>query len=256
MSRAARSAPPARGPAGSPWRERRLSGRRLLCGGLVKGFTGFGGALVMAPIFTFVLDPAQTLGTVVTINVATAWQLLGRSWASMQAGVILPMAGACALLTPVGIALVLLLDPASERRIVGGAILASGVALLCGWRRAKPPRLTQTMLVGALSGVMNGIAGVGGPPAALWLLAGRDGAARDRAGLIVYVALTQTAVAAMAFAAGVLDGGAVLRALWLAPIHIGGTLAGTRLFSTAPDMVVRIAMIVSIIVLGAVTVLL
>lgn len=59
----------------------------------------------------------------------------------------------------------------------------------------------------------------------------------------------------MALTAGVLDGVAILRALWLAPIHVGGTLAGARLFSTAPDLAVRIAMIVSIIVLGAITVL-
>ncbi len=221
--------------------------------GIIKGFTGFGGSLVMAPLFIVVLSPAQTLGTVVAVNVATAWQLLRQSWGCMQPEVVLPMAAACALATPAGIALVLLVDPATGRRIIGVAVLASGIALLSGWRRLRPPRMTNTLLVGALSGIMNGLAGVGGPPAALWLLAGRDGAARDRAGLIVYVALTQAAVAAMIIVAGVLDGPALLRALLLAPLHVAGTLAGARLFHTVPDTTVRITAIVIIVVLGAYT---
>ena len=221
--------------------------------GIVKGLTGFGGALVMAPIFSVVLSPAQTLGTVVTINVVTAWQLLRPSWHAMQPRLVLTMATAAALATPAGIALVMVLEPAEGRRIVGLAVLTSGLALLGGWRRRRPPRLSATLLVGAVSGVMNGLAGVGGPPAALWLLAGRDGAARDRAGLIVFVALTQTTVAAMALVAGVIDGATLLRALWMAPLHVAGTLAGARLFHVIPDGTARVTAIILIIGLGAVT---
>ena len=221
--------------------------------GIIKGFTGFGGALVMAPVFLTLLSPGETLGTVVAVNVATAWQLLRPSWRAMQPRVVLPMAAACAAATPAGIALILVLDPASGRRIVGTAVLLSGIALLVGWRRVRSPNLAATLLVGALSGVMNGLAGVGGPPAALWLLAGRDGAVRDRSGLIVYVALTQTTVAAMAAYAGVIGGATVLRALALVPLHVLGTWVGAHLFHKAPDRTARFAAILVIVVLGAVT---
>lgn len=218
--------------------------------GLTKGFTGFGGALVMAPLFTLVLDPRQTLGIVVAINVATAWQLFVPSWRDMQREVVLPMALACALATPFGVAAIVLVDPALGRRIIGLAVLASGAALLSGWRRFGPPRLASTLLVGAVGGVLNGLAGIGGPPAALWLLAGRDGASRDRAGLIVYVALTQFAAAAVAAIGGALDLVALESALWLAPLYVVGTYAGARLFHLAPERVVRVAIIVIIIGLG------
>ena len=221
--------------------------------GIIKGFTGFGGALVMAPVFLTLLSPGETRGTVVAVNVATAWQLLRPSWSAMQPRVVLPMAAACAAATPAGIALILVLSPTSGRRIVGTAVLVSGIALLVGWRRKRAPGLAATLLVGALSGVMNGLAGVGGPPAALWLLAGRDGAARDRSGLIVYVALTQTTVAAMAAYAGVICGATVLRALSLVPLHVLGTWMGAHLFHKAPDRTVRLAAILIIVVLGAVT---
>jgi hypothetical protein len=221
--------------------------------GLIKGFTGFGGALVMAPLFTLVLTPRETLGMVVAVNVATAWQLLAPSWKTMQRRIVLPMALASALATPLGVAAVILIDAALSRRMIGIAVLASGLALLSGWRRVGPPRLANTLLIGALGGILNGLAGIGGPPAALWLLAGRDGASRDRAGLIVYVALTQAATAAVAAAAGALNVVALYSVLWLAPLHILGTEVGARLFKLAPEGAARIAAIMIIISLGGVT---
>ena len=226
-----------------------------LAAGLIKGFTGFGGALVMAPLFTLVLNPRETLGVVVAVNVATAWQLYAPSWRTMQRAVVLPMALACALATPIGVAAIVLVAPAFGRRLIGVAVLASGLALLSGWRRHGAPRLLGTLAVGAVGGILNGLAGIGGPPAALWLLAGREGASRDRAGLIVYVALTQAAAAAVAAVAGALDIGALESALWLAPLYVAGTYAGAHLFTLAPEKVVRIAAIAMIVGLGGVAVL-
>ncbi|MDR3531365.1 MAG: sulfite exporter TauE/SafE family protein, partial [Rhodopila sp.] len=153
----------------------------VLGAGVVKGFTGFGGSLIMAPLFSLVMSPSQTLGTVVVVNLATAWQMLGPSWRAMRGRVVLPMSAACALATPLGVAAVLMLDPTLVRRTIGVAVLVSGLALLGGWQRVKPPRLLGTIAVGVVGGLLTGLSGMGGPPAALWLLSGRDGAARDRA---------------------------------------------------------------------------
>ncbi len=226
-----------------------------LAAGLIKGFTGFGGALVMAPLFTLVLTPRETLGVVVAVNVATAWQLFAPSWRTMQRGVVLPMSLACALATPIGVAAIVLVAPTLGRRMIGFAVLASGLALLSGWRRRGTPRLLSTLVVGAVGGILNGLAGIGGPPAALWLLAGRDGALRDRAGLIVYVALTQAAAAAVAAVVGALNIDALKSALWLAPLYIAGTYAGAHLFNLAPERIVRIAAIALIVGLGGVAAL-
>ena len=37
--------------------------------GLVRGFTGFGGALVMAPVLLTVIDPISTTAIVIIVNV-------------------------------------------------------------------------------------------------------------------------------------------------------------------------------------------
>jgi hypothetical protein len=53
---------------------------------------------------------------------------------------------------------------------------------------------------------------------------------RDRAGLIVYVVLTQAGTALAAALVGALDTAALLRAAWLAPLYMAGTWFGTALF--------------------------
>lgn len=230
-----------------------ILGVTALIAGIVKGFTGFGGALVMAPLFALDLGPRETLGTVVAINLVTAWQLLRPSWRNMQRDIVLPMAGASAIATPLGIVAVMMLDPQTGCRVIGLGVLACGVALMRGWRRKGSPRLSITLLVGVLGGILNGLAGIGGPPAALWLLAGKEGAGRDRAGLIVYVALTQTATAILAVLTGALGVVEIERTLWLAPLYFIGTTFGARLFTVVPEKAVRQAVILLIILLGAST---
>jgi len=220
--------------------------------GVLRGFTGFGGALVTAPVCTVLLGPAASLGTVVAVNLLTAWQMLGASWRTMQRGLVLPMAGAAAVATPLGVAAVLWLEPELVRHLVGWAVVGSGLLLLVGWHRQGPARLPGTLVVGVAGGVLNGLAGIGGPPAALWLLAGDGGAACDRAGLVIYVVLTQAATAAVAAGTGVLDREALLRAVWLAPLYMVGTWGGAALFRRAPERLFRVVAVWTVLVLGAV----
>jgi uncharacterized membrane protein YfcA len=56
-----------------------------LAAGVLRGFTGFGGALAMAPVFAVLLGPAASLGTVVAVNLLTSWQMLGASWRGCSA---------------------------------------------------------------------------------------------------------------------------------------------------------------------------
>jgi len=130
-------------------------------------------------------------------------------------------------------------------------LVGSALLLLLGWRRRCEAWVLGTLAVGAAGGVLNGLAGIGGPPAAAWLLAGRSGAARDRASLIVYVALTQAATALAAALAGALDGEALLRAAWLAPLYMVGTWAGAALFHRASEEAFRMTAAGAVLLLGA-----
>lgn len=154
--------------------------------------------------------------------------------------------------TPLGVAVVLWLDAELARHLAGWAVVGSGLILLAGWRRQGPAQLPGTLVVGVVGGVLNELAGIGGPPAALWLLAGDGGAACNRAGLVVYVLLTQAATAAVATGTGVLDREALLRGAWLSPLYMVGTWGGAMLFHRTPERLFRLAAVWTVLALGAV----
>jgi len=67
--------------------------------GLVRGFTGFGGALVMAPVLLTVIDPISTTAIVIIVNVVAgilqareihreADSAYGRSTSSISSGYV------------------------------------------------------------------------------------------------------------------------------------------------------------------------
>ena len=78
------------------------------------------------------------------------------------------------------------------RRMIGGLILTFVLLLLlAGKRRFIPVSLPFTLGVGAISGVLTGLGGIGGPPVVLYEMSGDNLAAANRANFIVFFALTQ-----------------------------------------------------------------
>ncbi|MCE9612800.1 MAG: sulfite exporter TauE/SafE family protein [Lentisphaerae bacterium] len=90
---------------------------------------------------------------------------------------VLPAILTALLMLPVGIYLMHQLaatDRLFIRRVVGGIVLA---LLLFRWRRRSQPRdvlaRAWAMVAGALSGLLQGLANIGGPPLVIWLHAQR-----------------------------------------------------------------------------------
>ncbi len=171
------------------WNFAVVAGGALLAG-LVRGFAGFGAAMVMMPIASAVYGP--TIGIVVLFmaDLAASVPLFASqvkrcSW--REVGTL--FAGAAVTL-PIGLFLLAALDPTLVRWVISLFILAAVVALAAGWRYHRKPHAAATVAVGAASGFSGGLVGVSGPPVILFWLAGQSDAQRVRANTIVYFGLT------------------------------------------------------------------
>ena len=108
--------------------------------------------------------------------------------------------------------------------------------------------MPATLSVGALSGVLIAMTSLGNPPVILYLLAGRDAAAVNRANFTGYFALTLVAVIALMAAQGLI-GEVLLRVATLLPVFMLGAWIGSRLFRQASERLYR--RVALIILLGA-----
>ncbi|MBT0962218.1 sulfite exporter TauE/SafE family protein [Denitromonas iodatirespirans] len=202
-----------------------------LAGGALRGLTGFGAALLMAPLMSLVLSARETMCLVTLLNALpmgrTALRTASRA---IDRQVMLPMSMAAFAGVPCGIALVGALPAQAFGMVVGGAVILSAIGLMSGAILVKGRSLRLSLGVGMLSGVLTGFGGVGGPPAILYLLGVEPDGHRARANFIVFFAVLYPVAVLAVAALGLLSWADILLGLSLAPLfHVGG-IGGARLY--------------------------
>lgn len=231
----------------NPW----LAAGATLLAGLVRGFAGFGSAMLMAPIFAMLFGSAGMVVTVVAIEIGVGLQLWpeARRLADWRR-IVGPMAAAAVIAMPLGLWLLANADKRLIAKVVSGIIVGFVALSFAGWsyRGRRHPAITAT--VGAISGAMMATTSVGGPPVLMYLLAGQDAPAVHRANLNAYYLVTSFALIALSLMTGVVGLDALLRAVVLFPMMLIGAWTGGRLFRLADPKLYRNAALVLLLAVG------
>jgi uncharacterized membrane protein YfcA len=203
--------------------------------GVIRGITGFGGAMVMSPPLALLLGPLVTVPVVLLLEGVAAAPMLVETRRLVRWRVIGPILAMAIVTVPIGAYILVKADPQTMRRVIAAVVIVFSLLLLRGWRYAGAQRLTTSIGLGALSGGMVGATSMGGPPVILYLLAGPDPIDITRANLTYFVGGISIAGVVSLWWAGVLDAEGLKLAAILAPGYYFGMLAGTRLFARFND---------------------
>ncbi|MCH7472206.1 sulfite exporter TauE/SafE family protein, partial [bacterium] len=166
----------------------------------MRGFAGFGSAMVTAPVFAILFGPVETVAVIILMEIVVTVQLMPGILGDVEWRFVGPMAAAAALFMPLGSWLLVSMDPGLMARAMAAIVVAFAVVLMTGWRYRGERRHLPTMVVGAVSGVMVAATTLGIPPVMLYMLSGRDTAVRNRANVIGYFAVTLTVLIALMIA--------------------------------------------------------
>jgi len=207
-----------------------------LVGGLVRGTTGFGAAMVMTPSLALLLGPKVAVPVALLLETFAAATMLPAAVSLARWRVIAPIGVAAVLAVPLGGLLLNGADPATLRRLIALTVIVFSLALLSGRRFPGAHRLRTSLALGALSGTMLGATSIGGPPVILYLLSGPDPVAVTRANLTLYIVLISAAGLVMLGVAGLLGATALRFAAASAIPFVLGVVAGSRLFSRFSDL--------------------
>lgn len=211
-----------------------------LLGGLVRGFTGFGFAMVFMPLASLVIGPVAALGLIFCIDLPFALPLAARSARNAEWREVLPLLLAATLALPLGISLLIWLDRETMRWIVSGLVLTAVALMSSGWRYHGAPGIPLSLGVGVLSGLFNGMASMGGMPLAVfWLGAQRNDRHRTRSNLQTFFGLSTVISGTILWWNDILTVRAMLMALPLFAIYGAGLWVGTRGFRVASEITFR-----------------
>jgi uncharacterized membrane protein YfcA len=154
--------------------------------GLVRGFSGFGSALIYMPLISVLYGPKVAAPTLLLIDtiyslpftVHAAPQCNPRevAWVSLAGFVFLP----------IGVMALVYIDAILLRWFIVALVLLALVALISGWRYHGRPTVPASLATGAIAGFGGGAVQIAAPPLLIFWLSGANNAATVRANIMVY----------------------------------------------------------------------
>ncbi|MBJ3763110.1 TSUP family transporter [Maribius pontilimi] len=201
-----------------------------IAAGVVRGFSGFGTAMVFLPVAGQVMPPVPALVTLLAMdllgplpNVPAAWRVaerrdLGRLALGLVAGL------------PLGLGLLVLLPGEVFRYIVSITALVLLVLLVAGfrYRGAMGPRLM--LGTGGIGGLFGGAAGIAGPPVILLYMASDKPVAAIRANLLLFLVIVDIAALVLLGLWGRLGAAPLVPGLALCAPYLLANVAGAAMF--------------------------
>jgi uncharacterized membrane protein YfcA len=207
--------------------------------GMVRGFAGFGAAMMMTPVFSALYGPAVGIVLCMLLEIAVALPLLPRAvqyvdWRRIGLLMVAAVVGA-----PLGNLVLTQVAPEPMRWAISAIVLTAVALLASGWRFHGAWRAPVTLGIGATSGFLNGLSGMAGPPIAFYYLAGNETATRVRANLTTYFIFVDLAALMVFLARGMVQWDTLEQGLFLTPAVVAGGLLGEKLFPLASEVFYR-----------------
>jgi uncharacterized membrane protein YfcA len=207
--------------------------------GLVRGFTGFGSALIYIPLISAVYGPHIAAPTLLLFDTICSVPFAIQCWPHATRREVLPVAVAGALALPVGVMALLYVDVLILRWFIAALVLFALVVLVSGWRYHGRPTLGASLGVGAFAGFGSGSVQIAAPALLVFWLGGQNSATTVRANIMVLFAL-QGALAIIAYTFSGLFGSEVLAlALVIGVPFIVAMTIGARWFRGTSDTLYR-----------------
>jgi hypothetical protein len=156
-----------------------------LLAGLVRGFTGFGSALIYVPLMSAVYGPRIAVPTILLIDTICTlpWTIKARRDADWRE--LWPVALASVLTIPLGVMLLVYVDALMLRWFICALVAVALAALISGWRYHGRPTLPASLATGAASGIGGGSVQIAAPPLLLFWLGGQSRAVTIRANIMM-----------------------------------------------------------------------
>jgi len=219
-------------------------------GSAVQAATGFGFALLAAPIYLTAMGSSAAIQVLVVVHLAQSLMLVPGLWKDAPRRLLKPLVLASLLGFPIGLGVFLLLDLTTLKLTVGAAMIGFAVLLAArelGWLRfggnGSVVSSATIAAAGGVAGLLTAVLVAPGPPLILlsgWMrLSKRD----SRALTLTFFAFCYVMATALHATWGGMAASSWKLAALLAPVVIVGTIAGSALANRMSEGWFRLAIL-------------
>jgi uncharacterized membrane protein YfcA len=158
----------------------------VFAAGVIRGYSGFGFAMVAVTSMSLVIPPARVVPLVLILEVMASISLIPQvrkdiDWYSLRW-----LITGSLFATPFGAYLLANIPAEPMRMSISLLVLVAAILLLRGWAWKQMPGKPLILTTGVACGILNGAAAIGGPPVILLYLSSPAGVTVSRASIIAY----------------------------------------------------------------------
>ncbi|MFQ5623990.1 MAG: TSUP family transporter [Paracoccaceae bacterium] len=208
--------------------------------GLVRGFSGFGNAMVYMPVAGAVLSPVWALTTMIVFDMIGPLPNARGALRDGHGRDVLRLGTGAVIALPAGVWALTRLEPDLFRWLVSLVALGLLALLATGWRYHGTLSRQMIYSIGALGGFLAGSTGLAGPPVIMLYMASRHGPAAIRANTLLFLLLADVLMLAVFGLNGLLEATPIVIGLMLALPYTLANMAGAVIFDPARERVYRI----------------
>lgn len=220
---------------------------------VVRGFTGFGLALVAVPLIQFLMPVSDTAVFIAIINAIFSLLYFRRSREAIKGQPL----GRMAVWTGIGVAagtlILKFINPAYIQLIWGVLIILIVAALVRGLEFRIRSDATAMTLSGLLGGVLAGATGITGPPVAIILSSLKTPKEKFNAIISVFIFFAVSYALVFYLISGLVRAETFLLALCSVPALIAGLYTGDRLVSRISQQTFTRLVYIVLILMGIIT---
>ena len=217
----------------------------ILLAGMLIGATGFGFALVSAPILIIFLSPKIVVPLVVMYTAFSGMITLfqARKWVALKDIWLLIIGGIIGL--PAGTYLLFIVDADVLKVVIGCLVIPFAIAYFWGFKKQIKNEKLASLCLGFSSGLLATSTSLAGPPIILFYVNQKIAKQTFRANLAAYFTALYSVSAFTLALGGAITADVIRYAIWFLPPAIFGAIIGIKLSHKVPERVFpRVALIV------------
>ena len=221
--------------------------------GLVRGFSGFGSALIYIPLISALYGPRIAAPTLLlidticslpfTIHTAPLCNRREVAWVSLAGFIFLPL----------GVTALVYVDAILLRWLIVVLVLVALAALISGWRYHGKPTVPASLATGAFAGFGGGAVQIAAPPLLIFWLSGANKAATVRANIMVYFVPQAVLAMVMYYWSGLFTGETITLSVLLGLPFVLAMAAGVYSFHGSSEALYRRVAYIIIAIAGIVS---
>ncbi len=197
---------------------------------LIRGFAGFGLALVLTPILLLFLIPTSVIAIVLLLAMVSNVYIIFRGYKNIDYRRILPMGIASLLGIPVGLWIITVIDPSIMKIVIGSIIIIFAIPITMGVQLSVRHELPSYGIAGFVSGVLVSSTGLGGPPAVIVMHAQNWSKEKMHPSIAAFFCFAGIFTILAYYLSGYMGLGTVITAATMIPVMLIGVVMGMAIF--------------------------